>query len=408
MSDELSPPPLRLKPRLKPEGETISPAPFENALSAAPAAAESATIQVEPPRLKLRPKMSAPPTAQNIEPSPEGPGAPSALKPRLSLAEPPASMSTPEASALPVSADSDLHLPAAQSSSLDTPAIGELAVPEAPKFKLKDPSALSQPAALAPLSPPSGNILASPLSKSLVGSVTPPIFPVVANEASNAAEALPPPIPKRGKPPVRRAPARSSPSRTRLIFLLAAVVLLAGTYLGYTRFMSDSPAPGMAEAPSRPATPSPALNAIAAAPAQAIEKAEAAVAAANAAAESAPIEAARFEERNASPSAKATRPVVKPAAAPVTSTTQLAPGLTVTTAAKVVGDASPAFRSWVADARVSGVFQGTPARILINGRTVTAGELVDASLGVTFEGIDASTKSLLFRDQTGAGVARKF
>src|SRR5688572_24967250 len=127
MSDELSPPPLRLKSRLKPEGETISPAPFENALSAAPAAAESATIQAEPPRLKLRPKMSAPPTAQNIEPSPEGPGAPSALKPRLSLAEPPASMSTPEASALPVSADSDLHLPAAQSSSLDTPAIGELA-----------------------------------------------------------------------------------------------------------------------------------------------------------------------------------------------------------------------------------------------------------------------------------------
>jgi hypothetical protein len=79
-----------------------------------------------------------------------------------------------------------------------------------------------------------------------------------------------------------------------------------------------------------------------------------------------------------------------------------------TTASGVEGNASPAFRSWVAQARVSGVFQGEPARILINGRMVTSGQLVDESLAITFEGINSTSSSLIFRDHTGASVARRF
>jgi hypothetical protein len=79
-----------------------------------------------------------------------------------------------------------------------------------------------------------------------------------------------------------------------------------------------------------------------------------------------------------------------------------------TTASGVEGNASPAFRNWVAQARVSGVFQGEPARILINGRMVTSGQLVDEALVITFEGINSTSSSLIFRDRTGASVARRF
>jgi hypothetical protein len=183
-------------------------------------------------------------------------------------------------------------------------------------------------------------------------------------------------------------------------------LVLAGAYLGYTKFMGETTAPEVIVTPQRPAPPSPTLNAIAAAPAKAIQKAEAVVAAVNANVER--DDASSVPEESAASSRKAAPKPVEKDVAPVTSTTQLAPGLTVTTTAKVEGDASPAFRSWVAQARVSGVFQGTPARILINGRTVTEGDLVDDALAITFNGIDAAAHTLVFRDRTGATVVRKF
>jgi hypothetical protein len=193
------------------------------------------------------------------------------------------------------------------------------------------------------------------------------------------------------------------------MLLAVAVALLAAAYFGYEKFMASPATPEIAEAPKRPVTPSETLNAIAAAPAKAIQKAEGVVTAVNARESASRNELQGSEETPGKSAAKAAPAVAGKPVAAVTSTTQLAPGLSMTTTSSgVAGDASPAFRSWVVQARVSGVFQGTPARILINGRMVTSGELVDETLAITFERIDAATSTLVFRDRTGATVARRF
>src|SRR5687768_5601297 len=87
MSDELPPPPLRLKSRLKPETETGTAAP-EN--PSTPDKAEVPATQSELPRIKLRPKLN-PPTAasgsSDLSVPAVVPPTPPALKPRLSIAE---------------------------------------------------------------------------------------------------------------------------------------------------------------------------------------------------------------------------------------------------------------------------------------------------------------------------------
>jgi len=203
------------------------------------------------------------------------------------------------------------------------------------------------------------------------------------------------------------------------------VVLLAAAYFGYRKFRPISasapapvataatatpstPSPKIAEAAKRPSTPSATLNELSTIPARAIAKAQATVDMVRAT-EQGRVEAVTDGDTQSAvpvrrPAAKPPKPVVA-----ATSTTQLSPGLTATTTATdVAGDASPAFRNWVAQARISGVFKGTPPRVLINGRTVPAGQMVDEVLEITFEGIDALGKSLVFRDKTNATVQRKF
>jgi hypothetical protein len=93
----------------------------------------------------------------------------------------------------------------------------------------------------------------------------------------------------------------------------------------------------------------------------------------------------------------------------ITSTSQVAPGVTATTVAtNVDGDASPAFRSWVAQLKIGGVFHGTPPRAFINGRTYRAGQVIDDAMGITFDHLDSDTKSIVFRDRGGATVSRRY
>jgi len=106
-----------------------------------------------------------------------------------------------------------------------------------------------------------------------------------------------------------------------------------------------------------------------------------------------------------------TPPPSEPAPAPITATSQLAPGITATTTTSAITDspaASPAFRNWVANARINGVFQGTPARALINGRTFRAGQVIDDDLGIVFQGLTDDAKSIVFRDASGATITRRF
>jgi hypothetical protein len=92
-----------------------------------------------------------------------------------------------------------------------------------------------------------------------------------------------------------------------------------------------------------------------------------------------------------------------------TATVELTPGVMATTeSVKAVPNASSAFRTFVASARISGVYQGTPQRAFINGRLVRAGEMVDSSLEIYFDGVDLANRSIIFKDSIGATVSRRY
>lgn len=86
----------------------------------------------------------------------------------------------------------------------------------------------------------------------------------------------------------------------------------------------------------------------------------------------------------------------------------VSPGLTATTEIEAAGDANPEFRSFVANTKVTGVFQGSPPRAFINGRLHRPGDTVDAALGIIFVTVEVPKKQLIFKDRTGAIVARKY
>jgi hypothetical protein len=58
--------------------------------------------------------------------------------------------------------------------------------------------------------------------------------------------------------------------------------------------------------------------------------------------------------------------------------------------------------------RVNGVFQGENARAMINGKMYQLGEVVDTQLGITFFKIDVDAKQLIFRDESGAIMPRRY
>lgn len=70
--------------------------------------------------------------------------------------------------------------------------------------------------------------------------------------------------------------------------------------------------------------------------------------------------------------------------------------------------ASAAFRRFVSEMVILGVYQGSPARAIINGRTLAEGQLVDKPLGIVFQGINAEKKTITFKDASGASITRKY
>jgi hypothetical protein len=166
--------------------------------------------------------------------------------------------------------------------------------------------------------------------------------------------------------------------------------------------------------PANPAnassTPSETLNQLAHVPVNAINKAKDAVAARRAS-EQTRVDAAADGEDVArtgagNPAEAAKTPA--PGAKTATVMTSLAPGLSASTRIEAAAEASAAFRSFVANAKVSGVFQGDPPRAFINGRLARVGEVIEPALGIVFNGVDSRRTQLLFKDKTGATVARKY
>ncbi|MGH7946877.1 MAG: hypothetical protein ACREH8_03530 [Opitutaceae bacterium] len=211
---------------------------------------------------------------------------------------------------------------------------------------------------------------------------------------------------------------------------MAALLMLGGgLFFAWKHFApagsKPAPAPAPMSAPAQkapvvvtstsPLTPSDTLNQLAHAPAQAINKAQDAIAARRASGQSRIDAASVGEDLPDQPAAPARTPAqnpvtstARPAPHAVTSTT-IAPGVAATAAqVEAAPEAAAPFRSFVANAKVSGVFQGPPTRVMINGRLVRAGEVVEATLGITFNGVDSSRRQLLFVDRTGATVTRRF
>ena len=153
-------------------------------------------------------------------------------------------------------------------------------------------------------------------------------------------------------------------------------------------------------------------------PAQMIDKAKNAVEA-HTKADVEPVNEVVAEEK---PSAPAAPPASPPAAAKTDSTEPPAPAAPPPAAAAPVPaapqtvhidlnpaeEASPEFKAFISDLRVSGVFQGAHPRVLIGGRTYEVGETVNEDLGIVFAGINADRELALFKDRNGVTLVKKY
>lgn len=458
MTEEPTPTPsLRLKPRLRPPGAEGSgadavPVPGEpsgatpppavaasdlGATTSADSGPDAAGRNRAKPRLFLDPSEAAP--AASAQPEPSVTEGPKPFVPAI-VFDPPATSAPSHAG--PPSAPPSMPAPAAPAVServAPTPVPESVAVAESAKFKLKPkPPAPVPPPPLFVTDPPAAPAVAapsetaaSPTSGTLESSppplppppaaVPPPSRPVIASK--------PPPVPHveikkdvaiGAPPPPVVLPRKRRRNKGTFVGLAAGLVLLAGAggFLVWQQFLAAPDAPPAA--PVRVATPPPTatpaaqtnpgptpsatLNAVAAAPAKAIEKARAA-AAAQADGARATDEIVAGDERPA-PSPIPARSGKAPAPTTTTAAREIAPGVSATAQIQGAPDASPAFRTYVANLRVSGVVGGASAKALINGRLVRAGEVIEGGLGVEFTGVEG--KQLVFKDRSGATVMRRY
>ena len=268
------------------------------------------------------------------------------------------------------------------------------------------------------MAPPSGSGTRPPL----------PIHIRAPETAGDIEGAAPTPI--QIKIPVRR-----KKKKVGLLLGVAALAMLAagGGYFAYTYFMVPPPPPPkpalkagakpVAKAPAKPGpTPSDTLNALAAAPGKMIADAQNAVAGRRGS-EQGRVDAMLDGKdvpdqrglRTPLPGELGGRSASAPAAPSLgkaAASTTVSPGVSAyapsSSEIHATPEANPAFLTFVADAKVSGVFQGEPSRAFINGRLARSGTLVEEGLGITFVGVDAENRQLLFKDRSGARVSKRY
>jgi hypothetical protein len=434
MSDEQTPPPtaLRLKPRLRPAEPSATTAAAVSTVEPAqggmpPVTTVSGEVVGEvpaAPKIRLAPRLSATPAIIADPTPPTPPVVIEAAIPNVVIAPEKSAESQPEAA------------------------------PESARFKLKarppasePPPVLFQsvePPTMAPMAPPPPVIVpanvASPAPSSAPAPAPPrpksvPPFPVVAAPGAGAP-GVPgvPPSPKRPVPVIRKAAPRSGTNRL-LIGVALVVSLTAVGFFGWQRVAAAKPKAEAAKTPhagtpnpapasppksatATPAgavahaglTPSETLNKIAAAPVNAINKAQDAIDKRRASGQTRVDAAALGEDAPEKPAVAAvpTTPKKPSTTPPPSAMTSVAPGVAASVHVEAAADASTAFRSFVANTRVNGVFQGTPPRAMINGRLVRVGETVENGLGITLDNIDVQRKQLVFKDYLGAIVSRNY
>ncbi len=406
-----SPGRLRLKARLNLPAETPEQATPDPTLvppppppTGAPLPEPVAAAEPEPkeaPRFKLRPKAPAPQPAQELAP-----------QPAQALAPPPAPFPEPSAEEAPVAPPAPLRPsqslpPMSVLAAAPPPPLGSVAEAPAPPGstpRLSLSTAQEKAAGTKGL-PHSG-------SKGLPVSATRGL-PVPGTDS----------LPKIGgkavvvKPAKTTAVLRKRPALGPIAKVGLTVVVVAiavGAFYSYRIFFpSEAPGLKLKLLPiSKPLvlsdikqTAAGALSKAAAAPGQLVEKGQGAIAAQRA------QQQARVD---AMASGGEQTPTPVPTASPVATEavmgeSSISSDVRVNNTPIVAAPAaSPAFRAFVSNATIGGVFQGVPSRALINGTVVREGQLLDSSLGIAFERVDSDKKVIYFKDYTGAEVAKNY
>lgn len=375
-----------------------------------------------PAKIRLRPKLEAAPALQpstaSVEPVVPAadvvvPAVVAAPAPPLFITDPPAAAPAPMASPVEGAPPGDTRT--FKLKPKPSPSVAPAVAPSAPAVPPPPPPPPPLPPGLSRSPIPIGTAPKPETGK------TPPPFPVVAQVRSRTTSA-PIPVPhvrlksevlQPEAEPIVPAPASARREmRSAVIGLVVLALLGGGGFFAWKHFFATPAAavPGAPSAPKaaapKPTVPAPAtdtLNQIAHAPVNAINKAQDALAARRASGQTRVDAAAAGEDQPVRPAAPA-----KQETSTATARKALAPGLSATTQVEAAANASPEFLTYVANLKVSGVFQGSPARAVINGKLTREGETVEPRLGVVFDGVDGPQHQLVFRDRTGATVSRKF
>ncbi|MEO6875050.1 MAG: hypothetical protein ABI222_09535 [Opitutaceae bacterium] len=346
MSDETPPPPLRLKARQRPDPET-SPG--------------AAPIEVEEGKLRLKPKLSLDPTPNTeesvgaLESEPEMEEAPpEEPKIKLKFRMPDPAEPVAEAEAV-VEAEPEVQAEvAAETESEEPPSLPPFPVVAPPSDQETEAPSFSESEAPSHSAPPM------------------PRAPVVGG--------VPPSVYKRPRVPAAILAAERRKRVWKYALVAVGGVFLAAAVIGGVFLKISDPPPAIPLPPRVKYVPPPEPVVVA----PVVEKAPLPV-------EVAPVDPNAGVRVNS------------------TATVELAPGVTATTESiKAVANASVSFRTFVAAAKISGVYQGTPPRAFINGRLVRVGDIVDEMQDITFDSIDVPSRSLVFKDSTGATVSKRY
>lgn len=281
------------------------------------------------------------------------------------------------------------------------------------RIKPRLPVSSDQDSAQTPVSPFLPEITPGPVTDSSPVAHAPSPAPQPASTAPTVATT--PPLPKKsqtihirapktpsddaalfGKPKASAPTAKKNLKSSRgLLVVLLLVVMLGGGVFAYRFYFPPASSANvpLPEKPAPAATPP--------APAEAVTTAPPAP--------SNPVPAPSAAE----PPRVANRPATAPRPAPtVTTEVSLASGITMSVPeAGPSTAASPAFRSFAAEAKIGGVRpNATPPSALINNRLVRLGQPVDNGLGltITLSAVDADKRELTFKDRSGATVTRRY
>lgn len=415
LADEHVTPKVRLRPKLP------SAAPGPEPASSASTAAQSDVQPAPPPASATPPANAVKPPAPPLFIVDPTPAAPAPVVPPL---PPPAPVTPPPPASVP---------PAAVSG-------------DPGKFKLK-PKVPGTPAAGGPPVPPLFLPADAPVPPPDIAPVPPamapgaagrPMAPAVSDPAGRSGKSTPPmPVPHvkveaadlvpEVDLAVKLPPSKRGGWKKAVVVIAVLGAVGYGAYAGWPHLPAEISVAGYtirtkpgftiakakAGTPALP-TPSATLNKLAQMPGNAINKAQDALAARRASGQDRVDAAAVGEDLPAKtfgvPPAAPIKPAAPPPPAPTrtTAVTTIAPGMSAPAPVEATPAAAPEFRAFVVGARISGIFQGNPARAVINGKLSRAGEIVDPGLGITFEGLDDGRKSLVFKDRTGATVTRRF